>query len=187
VHVEVVVQARVHFPQGDLDKARRNDAFYEAAAVCRRRHVATQYIKPDDTYPDDEKCVKCGAAVLIGCVSCALRIRGDYFAPGVIGFGPSPLPSFCDGCGAAHPWATREERIFELENILDEEDIDEADRVFVHDRLRELREGQHLDEKRERQVWAQIRDRSGKFLTSDPVKKITETVVSAAIRSQLGI
>jgi hypothetical protein len=49
------VQARVRFPQGDLDKARQNDAYYEAAAVCRRGDVATQYIKPDDTYPDEDK------------------------------------------------------------------------------------------------------------------------------------
>jgi|GEM_PF-5991175 hypothetical protein len=71
--------------------------------------------------------------------------------------------------------------------FLDQEDIDEADRVFIHDRLRELREAEDLDGKRERQVWAQIRDRSGRFLTSQPVQKITETVVSAAIRTQLGI
>ena len=71
--------------------------------------------------------------------------------------------------------------------FLDQEDIDEADRVFIHDRLRELREAEDLDGKWERQVWAQIRDRSGRFLTSQPVQKITETVVSAAIRTQLGI
>jgi hypothetical protein len=105
----------------------------------------------------------------------------------VIGFASEPLPSCCDGCGAAHPWATREQRICELENILDEENIDEADRVFVRDRLRERREAKDLDGKRERQLWTQIRDRSGRFLTSQPVQRIPETVVSAAIRSQLGI
>ena len=36
------------------------------------------------------------------------------------------------------PWATREERIFELENLLDEEDIEEADRVVIQDQLRRL-------------------------------------------------
>jgi hypothetical protein len=92
-----------------------------------------------------------------------------------------------DGCGAAYPWATWEERIYELENILDEENIDEADRVFIHDRLRELRETKDLDGKRERQLWGQIKDRSGRFLISPPVQRIMETVVSAAIRSQLGI
>ena len=42
-------------------------------------------------------------------------------------------PSFCDGCGIAYPWATREERIYELENLFDEAGIDEADRVVIHD------------------------------------------------------
>lgn len=59
--------------------------------------------------------------------------------------------------------------------------------MFIHDRLRELRDAENLDEKRERQLWTQIRDRSGKFLTGQPVQRITETVVSAAIRAQLGI
>jgi hypothetical protein len=44
----------------------------------------------------------------------------------------------CDECGSASPWATREERIFELENLLDEEDIEEADRVVIQDQLRRL-------------------------------------------------
>src|SRR5690606_31172769 len=118
--------------------------------ICRRGHTATSYLKPGDTYPDDQRCVSCGAAVLISCVSCGLRIRGAYYVPGVFtGHAPS-RPSFCDGCGAAHPWATRAERIYELENLLDGEDLDEADRLYVHERLRELREAEELDERRER-------------------------------------
>ncbi|MFI7428490.1 DUF2321 domain-containing protein [Micromonospora sp. NPDC049836] len=175
------------FPVEDIARSHNGQSYYQAAAVCRRGHIETRYLDPGRPYPADSKCPTCGALVLVACGSCGLRIRGDYFAPGVIGFDPSPRPSFCDGCGAAHPWATREERIYELENILDEEDMDEADRVFIHDRLRELREGEVLDEKRERQLWVQIRDRSGKFISSEPVKKIAETVVSAAIRNQLGI
>jgi hypothetical protein len=125
------VQVQPRFPEQDVDKFRRKESYYEAAAVCRRGHVETEYIKPFESHADDEKCVKCGATVLIGCVSCGLRIRGDYYAPGVFVVNPNRrLPSFCDGCGAAHPWASREERIHELENILDEEDIDESDRVL---------------------------------------------------------
>jgi hypothetical protein len=131
--------------------------------------------------------------MIIGCENCGLRIRGDY---SLVVFGLSfrrgkhPLaerPGFCDGCGAAHPWATREERIFELENIVDEDAIDEADRVFIHDRLRELREAEGLDDKRERLLWTQIRDRSSKFLLSPPVMKITETLITAALRRDLKI
>jgi hypothetical protein len=181
------VQIQPRFPEQDVQKFRRRESYYEAAAVCRRGHIKTQYLKPTDYHANDEKCTMCGATVLIGCANCGLRIRGDYYAPGVVGFAPDPLPSFCDGCGVAHPWATREQRIYELENILDEEDIDEADRVFIHDRLRELREADDLDVKRERQLWAQIKDRSGRFLTSPSVQSIIGTVVSAGIRQQLNL
>jgi hypothetical protein len=103
------VQVQPRFPGEDIAKFRRNESYYEAAAVCRRGHIKTRYIKPNETHANDEKCAKCGATVLIGCVSCGLRIRGDYFAPGVL-IEPDPIPSFCDGCGAAHPWAPREAR-----------------------------------------------------------------------------
>ena len=66
-------------------------------------------------------------------------------------------PSFCDGCGAAYPWATREERIYELENLLDEQDIDDADRVVVSDNLRRLREEEALSEKEERVLWERVK------------------------------
>jgi Abortive infection C-terminus/Uncharacterized protein conserved in bacteria (DUF2321) len=101
------VQVQPLFPEEDVDKFRRSKSYYEAAAVCRRGHIKTQYIKPFESHADDAKCVKCGATVLIGCVSCGLRIRGDYFSPGIL-VGPDPVPSFCDGCGAAHPWAPKE-------------------------------------------------------------------------------
>jgi hypothetical protein len=81
----------------------------------------------------------------------------------------------------------REQRIFELKNILDEEEIDEADRVFLHDRLRELREQDDLDERRQRQLWSQIKQRGGAFLTSAPVLKIAQDLISAKIRGELGI
>ena len=84
-----------------------------------------------------QNCPKCGATVLTACPTCDLRIRGDYFVPGVIAVSTAPA-SFCDGCGSAFPWATLEERIFELENLLDEEDIEEADRVVIQDQLRRL-------------------------------------------------
>jgi hypothetical protein len=64
----------------------------------------------------------------------------------------------------------------ELENILDEEDVDEADRVFLHDRLREQDD---LDEKRERLLWSQIEQRGGAFLTSGPVSKIIQELITA--------
>jgi len=73
-----------------------------------------------------------------GCPNCELRLRGYYHRPMVVS-NRYKRPSFCDGCGIAYPWATREERIYELENLLDEADIDEADRVVIQDQLQRVR------------------------------------------------
>lgn len=177
--------AYLKFPKADRNILTRRGGHYMGAAVCRRGHVVTSRIDLNDPHPNDTKCVTCGADVLIGCPSCGLRVRGDWVI--LLSIREEGRPAFCDGCGVAHPWATRRERIFELENLLDQEDLDEADRLFVHERLRELREAEDLDDRRERQLWSQIRDRAGGFLTSEPVKKITETLVTAAVRNQLKI
>ncbi|WP_199516580.1 DUF2321 domain-containing protein [Nucisporomicrobium flavum] len=183
----------IRFPEADLERYRRKpDRFHHAAAVCRRGHEQTTTLSPSDLYPDDTKCPKCGARVLLGCTSCGLRIRGKFHIEPYMADKHSldpewERPTFCDGCGAAHPWATREERIFELENILDEEQIDEADRVFLHDRLAELRALDDVDDKRERQIWAQIKQRGGSFLTSAPVMQIVQNLITAKIRHDLGI
>lgn len=104
--------------------------------------------------------------------------------PGVIGFSPDSRPSFCDGCGSAFPWSTREERIYELENLLDEEDIDEADRAVVQEQLRRLRNA-NLTERDENQAGETIKRRAGRAVASGPVLRVMEGLVSAALRQQL--
>jgi hypothetical protein len=133
-----------------------------------------------------QNCPKCGATVLTACPNCELRIRGDYFLPGVIGVSTASRPSFCDECGSASPWATREERIFELENLLDEEDIEEADRVVIQDQLRRVGNAV-LTEKDERQAWSVIGRRAGAALVSPSVARVLEGLVTAAVRHQLNI
>jgi hypothetical protein len=182
----------LRFPHGDLNAFKvAKDRYYQGAAVCRRGHAASTELNPLQViWQGAANCPTCGARVLVGCETCGLRIRGRYFIQGVWGSGNvAPeweRPSFCDECGSAHPWATREERIFELENILDQEGIDEADRVFIHDRLADLRDD-GIDEKRERQLWTQIRQRSAAFLTSEPVQKIAVALITAQMRKDLGI
>jgi len=133
--------SNIDFPAQDIVQYRNKpDRYFHAAAVCRRGHEQTSTLAPADRYPSDEKCPTCGARVLVGCASCGIRIRGRFHIEPYMGDKhsldkPWECPTFCDRCGAAHPWATREDRIFELENILDEEEIDEADRVFLHDQL----------------------------------------------------
>jgi hypothetical protein len=178
------------WPEHDMRAAARGgpDADYrEGAAICRRGHVENPYIKPgDDLSRLPDKCPKCAAYVLVGCPNCELRIRGSRFIAGVIAIEDYEPPSFCDECGSAFPWATREARIYELENLLDEEDIDEADRVVVSDNLRRLREEQALSERDQRAAWERIRSAAGDALKSPRVASVVEGLVSAAIRHQLG-
>ncbi|WP_378099601.1 DUF2321 domain-containing protein [Cellulomonas sp. T2.31MG-18] len=175
------------WPDGDIAAMRNGGSYYEGAAICRRGHVETPYIDPSRERPViAENCPECGARVLTSCPSCRLRIRGEMFVPGVIGFGDFKRPSFCDGCGAAYPWATRAERIYELENLLDEEEIDEADRVVVQGDLARLRT-QEMNASDEKHAWERVVERSGAALSSGPVQRVLEGLVSAAIRHQLGI
>ena len=175
------------WPPGDIASMRSGGSYYEGAAICRRGHVETQYINPSRERPVlAENCPECGARVLTACPSCGLRIRGDMFIPGVIGVSDYRRPSFCDGCGAAYPWATRAERIFELENLLDEQDIDDADRAVIQGDLERLRT-QELSATDERHAWERIKERSGTALSSAPVQRVLEGLVSAALRHQLGI
>jgi hypothetical protein len=120
------------------------------------------------------------------CPNCDLRIRGDHHIPGVIAVSAESRPSFCDGCGSAFPWATREERIYELENLLDEESIEEADRVVIQDQLRRLSDAA-LTEKDERQAWSVIGRRAGAALKNPSVVRVLEGLVTAGLRNQLGI
>jgi hypothetical protein len=95
------------------------------------------------------------------------------------------VPAFCDVCGSAHPWVTREQRIYELENILDEEDIDEADRLFLSDRLRELREMDGADVRDEERVWKALAQRGHKFLSNPTVQKIAATLLTEGMKASL--
>ena len=84
------------------------------------------------------------------------------------------------------PRATREERIFELENLLDEEDIEEADRVVIQDQLKRLANAE-LSDKDERQAWSVIGRRAGAALKSPSVVRVLEGLITAGLRNQLGI
>ena len=132
-------------------------------------------------------CPRCGADVLTRCRQCGLRIRGSYYVPNVIGFRPTPVPAFCDGCGGAHPWATRTQRLFELQNILDQEDVDDADRLWVEEQLERLRrDSGGLTEKQEREIWAGIKRRAPGLFTGTG-RAVVSGVVSAAIKIAIGM
>lgn len=158
---------------------------YKPAAVCTRGHALSENIEWEGELP--VRCTTCGAKVLTGCPACGQRIRGYYDVPGVaaIGFGYDP-PSFCDRCGAAFPWVGRKERIYELQNRLDEENLDPATELELRETLDALAEG-GLDEKTERQRWERVKRLAPGFWDRSGVRAVLESVVSAAAKSQLGL
>jgi hypothetical protein len=99
---------------------------------------------------------------------------------------PSSRLNSCDGCGAPRPWVSREGRIYELENLLDAEDLDPADELAVHEQLQTLVSAD-LDEDEERRRWERARKYAPGVWEKTGARSILDSVISAAIKSQLGL
>ena len=156
---------------------------YRQAAVCRRGHVETEDIT---LHTVAERCTECGAKILTNCEACGGRIRGFYYVEGVIGFGSeySP-PDFCDLCGSPHSWASRQARIYQLENLLDEQDLEPAEALKIRDELEALRSMPEMDESEEGRRWEKIKKIAPGFVQAGG--RIIETLVTAAIKAQLDL
>jgi hypothetical protein len=155
---------------------------YMPAAVCRRGHV---YARDLQLSPPADRCETCGGTILTSCSSCTSMIRGRYRVEGVVNFAEeySP-PEFCFNCGSPMPWATRLARIYELQNMLDEEDLDEAARLTVSEQLTAL-QNPDLDEDEQVERWKRIRRLAPGLMTSG--QRIVESVATAAVKAQLGL
>lgn len=137
------------------------------------------------------RCPDCGAGILTACRHCGLRIRGTsrsrVLRPGLNLSPDYSPPSFCDGCGDPYPWASRQARIFQLENLLDEEDIDEAARLVVTEHLRQLQElAPDDDPEREQRLWKSVR-RHAPGLFAGAGRQILTTVIDLTTRRAIGM
>jgi hypothetical protein len=133
-----------------------------------------------------ERCTKCGAKVLRACPECGHRIRGDYHVEGVVAVGfETPVPSFCDRCGAAFPWVDRQGRIYELENRLDDEDISEGERLIVREQLEALLDAD-LDEREAARRWKKIRELAPGLWEKSGARSIIETLATEYVKRQIG-
>jgi len=161
--------------------------FYFGAAICRRGHAATTTIDPRGGLRlplAAERCAHCGARVLTACPHCGLRLRGSF--PGVITARFRPR-DFCDGCGAALPWASRAARIMELENLLDEGGVDDADLAVITEQLARLREDAGMSAKEEKALWTTIKGRAGAVFMNEKVQALLWGIASAEARQHLGL
>ncbi len=154
---------------------------YTHGAACRRGHWASFNVSTGSPAP---RCPECGAEVLTGCPNCGMRLRGVLIG-GVIGAHGSPPQNFCDKCGGPYPWVDRRGRLWQLENLLDDENISEADRLTVGEQLQALRGGDSVPEEEQRERWQRVKQLAPGLMESG--KAIVVTVVSATIQRQLGI
>ena len=156
----------------------------QAAVVCRRGHVRTSNLT--ESPADLGFCTECGAEILDRCPCCRIRIRGRDWQPAGVPDSSYTLPMFCDGCGEPFPWATRQQRIYQLENLLDEEDIDEPTRLLVQEDLQQIRTSADPDDCQQLEAWQRIKTRAP-GLFAGAAWKISETLLTAFLKDKLGL
>jgi hypothetical protein len=134
-----------------------------------------------------KRCPQCGAIVLTACPECGTRVRGDYDSPGVVALGfPYDPPKFCDECGAPFPWVGREERLYELENVMEQEPgLDEATKLWLREQIAHLHDIEAMDPKAQRDVWQPIKDHAEVLWNNPAAQKIMGTLMSEAVKRAL--
>ena len=139
------------------------------------------------THVPSERCAECGAKILIECPTCGQGIRGRYIVPGVVNLGQtySP-PDFCDSCGLPFPWAGRQARIYELQNLLDEEDLDDATALTVREQLQALMDPD-LDERQQAQHWKRIKEAAPGFLDKAATHPVVTSLLTAWLKKEVGL
>jgi hypothetical protein len=122
------------------------------AAVCLNGHVLEDCLNPwpmPNLMGVPRFCDQCGTRVLRACETCGEPLLGAHKLG--LFFLRRPKP-FCPDCGAAYPWATREERVGKLYDLIDHEDLDEATLLAVQEQIAVLSTpvGEETDERRGR-------------------------------------
>lgn len=124
--------------------------------------------------------------MLTGCESCNGGIRGVEIDPEILVFGaePGPPPRFCEDCGTPFPWLDREGRIYELQNLLDRENLDAAAALTVREQLDALLDPD-LTEEEQRRRWERVRSLAPGLWESG--RRILDTVVATGIKHEMGL
>jgi hypothetical protein len=159
---------------------------YRPAAICRRGHVASTDTELSPELASN-RCGECGAEIIRSCPECDHFIRGRYRVPGVIGFGGEyKPPDFCEDCGAPFPWLSRQGRIYLLQDMLDSEELDPADKLEAAEQLQALT-NPDLDVEEQLQRWERFKHAAPALWERSGAQRILESVVSASIKAGLGL
>lgn len=155
-----------------------------AATVCRRGHPKEIRLSAPPV-AELGFCTECGAPIIGRCPACGVRIRG--MERGLAGAMSKYVPpKFCDGCSEPLPWANRQDYIYQLENILDVEDIDPSTRLLVLEDLERLRTGNDLSEDKQIEIWKRVKDRAPGLFAGSALR-IIQSLATAYIEKRLGL
>lgn len=176
----------IKWPESEVTARTSRRSYFLGSAICKRGHVETTEIKPSEPLNISPLCVTCGAEVLVACPGCGCRLRGSGVTPGRYYSRETSKKSFCDLCGYVYPWATKLERIYELENRLDQEEIDPADKVAIREQLLKL-QAPEVSAEQEKRIWQTIKDKAGNAIGVPAVKDLLEGIVSRVVREAIGI
>ena len=152
---------------------------FQHAAICRRGHVESTAIQFEPL--PAQRCGQCGAKVLFNCEECDAPLRGQTKDWPVTRY---KRGEFCWTCGSPFPWASRQARFHELENLLEDEDLEPAMLLQVRDELHALREAESDDQEAARR-WSIVQRLAPGLIQGGG--RIIETVATAAIKTQLGL
>ena len=175
------------WPDAEVKNIQFGGAFHRASAICTRGHVHSRDLDPrQDSYVPD-RCSLCGSEFMISCGRCKVRIAGTLVRPGSYwNLPPDENPGFCDNCGCIFPWATHEQKIFELENRLFLEIADEHDRAVISEQLGKLK-NLNMEIQDEKKIWDKIKSKAGDALKKENIKEILYSVISKVIRDSVGL
>jgi hypothetical protein len=167
------------------------------AAVCLRGHVATVYSEYEAFGYVPDRCGTCGAQIITTCPACSTGIAGVFLAD----LGPRyemkidisalersyEVPNFwiARDCGAALPWADRTARIWELENRLRDNVLEEHDRLILREQLQALMNPDIADEEASRR-WRRVREIGGKAF-GRAMTDVALPLLDAKLKQDLGL
>jgi hypothetical protein len=138
---------------------------------------------PPPTVPP--RCGRCGARALQACRACDAPILGAHYLGVGVGLAPLERPEpFCWNCGEPFPWATREERMGKLYDLIDYEDLGEAELLTIREQIAVL-------SKPEEEATEEQRIRAGETIRRlapkawEMFRPVAQSVLTAEVKRRL--
>jgi hypothetical protein len=160
------------------------------AAVCKRGHVINLDAGrvPDPGEPSGF-CETCGARIVRACRSCEAPLLG--VSPSADAYGNLDTeewrrPDFCRDCGSPYPWVDRAGRIQHLENLLDNENLDEATDLAVREQLNALADPD-VDDKSAQRRWNRVRDLAPGLWEQSGARAVLTSLMTEALKREFGL